>query len=105
MNRAGKTAFLIALLVGLTACLKWPDAEASFNHPDKALFERAAQAISQGRFDIARVTLQTLIDSYPNSDYERRAEILLAEPSVAACGQSWGVPAPCDAGFSTPTPD
>lgn len=104
MNRAGKTAFLIALLAGLSACVKWPDAEASFNHPDKALFERAAQASSQGRFGVTRFTLQTLINTYPNSDFERRAKILLADPHIAACDQSWGVP-PCEAEFSAPTPD
>ncbi|HEY7616417.1 MAG TPA: outer membrane protein assembly factor BamD, partial [Terriglobales bacterium] len=49
--------------------------------PDKVLFDRAMDAMKHNRFDVARMTLQTLINTYPDSEYIARAKL--------AVGDSW----------------
>src|SRR5277367_340913 len=49
--------------------------------PDKVLFDKAMEAMKRNRFDVARMTLQTLIITYPDSEFIARAK--LAE------GDSW----------------
>src|SRR5207244_8834671 len=49
--------------------------------PDKVLFDRAMQAMHNNKFDTARITLQTLINTYPDSEYIARAKL--------AVGDSW----------------
>jgi outer membrane protein assembly factor BamD (BamD/ComL family) len=80
---------LMAVLFGLTACAKHPHAEVSTKHPDKVLFERARFAIEQKRFDIAHMTLLTLVNTYPDSKYSEKAEQLLRDPQIARCSGGW----------------
>jgi outer membrane protein assembly factor BamD len=49
--------------------------------PDKVLFDKAMEAMKRNRFDVARMTLQTLINTYPDSEYIARAKL--------AVGDSW----------------
>ncbi|HUO25141.1 MAG TPA: outer membrane protein assembly factor BamD [Candidatus Aquilonibacter sp.] len=49
--------------------------------PDKVLFDRSMDAMKHNRFDVARMTLQTLITTYPDSEYVARAKL--------AVGDSW----------------
>ena len=49
--------------------------------PDKELFDKAMTAIKKGRFDVARLDLQTLLNTYPDSEYRMRAKL--------AVGDSW----------------
>jgi outer membrane protein assembly factor BamD len=49
--------------------------------PDKVLFDKAMDAMKHNRFDVARMTLQTLITTYPDSEYVARAKL--------AVGDSW----------------
>jgi len=49
--------------------------------PDKVLFDKAMDAMHHNRFDVARLTLQTLINTYPDSEYVARAKL--------AVGDSW----------------
>jgi outer membrane protein assembly factor BamD len=49
--------------------------------PDKVLFDKAMDAMRHNRFDVARLTLQTLINTYPDSEYIARAKL--------AVGDSW----------------
>jgi len=49
--------------------------------PDKVLFDRAMDALKHNRFDVARMTLQTLINTYPDSEFIARAKL--------AVGDSW----------------
>jgi outer membrane protein assembly factor BamD len=49
--------------------------------PDKVLFDRAMDAMKHNRFDVARMTLQTLINTYPDSEFVARAKL--------AVGDSW----------------
>src|ERR1700734_1321446 len=49
--------------------------------PDKELFEKAMTAMKKGKFDVARLDLQTLLNTYPESEYQMRAKL--------AVGDSW----------------
>jgi outer membrane protein assembly factor BamD len=49
--------------------------------PDKVLFDKSMDAMKHNRFDVARMTLQTLITTYPDSEYVARAKL--------AVGDSW----------------
>ena len=47
--------------------------------PDKVLFDRAIGDIEHSRFEVARLTLQTLINTYPDSEYIAKAKLALAD--------------------------
>jgi len=56
--------------------------------PDQALFERAVSVVEESRFDVAHMALQTLVNTYPNSEYADKAKLLLKDPRIAECGES-----------------
>ena len=58
-----------------------PIANIDSKQPDKVLFDRAMASIHANKFDTARITLQTLINTYPDSEYIARAKL--------AVGDSW----------------
>jgi outer membrane protein assembly factor BamD len=47
--------------------------------PDKVLYEKALKDIAKGRYDIGRLTLQTLLNTYPDSDYKEKAKLTIAD--------------------------
>lgn len=47
--------------------------------PDKKLFDRAINDIEHSRFEIARLTLQTLINTYDSSEYLAKAKLAIAD--------------------------
>ncbi|MGH9431959.1 MAG: outer membrane protein assembly factor BamD [Terriglobia bacterium] len=49
------------------------------DQPDKILYEKAANEINHGRFDVGRLTLQTLINTYPDSEYLSKAKLEVAD--------------------------
>src|ERR1051326_9174202 len=51
----------------------------SLNEPDRVLFERAMKDLEKSRFTVARLTLQTLISTYPDSEFLPPAKYALAE--------------------------
>jgi hypothetical protein len=87
MHRRWHTVSLMAALscVFMTACVKWPDAEVSATQHDKLLFERATSAVEQGRFTVANLTLQTLINTYPDSEYASKPKQVLEDPRIGPC--------------------
>jgi outer membrane protein assembly factor BamD len=58
-----------------------PLANVGSKQPDKVLFDKAMDAMKHNRFDVARMTLQTLINTYPDSEFIARAKL--------AVGDSW----------------
>ncbi|MGO9086489.1 MAG: outer membrane protein assembly factor BamD [Candidatus Sulfotelmatobacter sp.] len=58
-----------------------PLANIGSKQPDKVLFDKAMDSMRHNRFDVARLTLQTLINTYPESEYVARAKL--------AVGDSW----------------
>jgi outer membrane protein assembly factor BamD len=58
-----------------------PLANVQSKQPDKELFDKAMIALKKGRYDVARLTLQTMLNTYPDSEYRMRAKL--------AVGDSW----------------
>ncbi len=86
MSRRIPLIVLLGVLLALSAaCTNKksvnPLANIGSKQPDKVLFDKAMEAMRHNRFDVARLTLQTLINTYPDSEYIARAKL--------ATGDSW----------------
>src|ERR1700691_1804604 len=86
MSRRIFNTAVLGLLLALTiACSNKksvnPLANIGSKQPDKVLFDKAMDAMKHNRFDVARMTLQTLINTYPDSEFIARAKL--------AVGDSW----------------
>lgn len=49
------------------------------DQPDKILFQKATNEIDHGRYDVGRLTLQTLMNTYPDSEYLAKAKLAIAD--------------------------
>ena len=84
MIRRVSIALLLAmsLLIGV-ACKNQkaanPLAHVNSKQPDKVLYDRAMEAMNKHQYDTARLTLQTLINAYPDSEYVARAKLTVGE--------------------------
>src|SRR5215472_8228022 len=58
-----------------------PLANVQSKQPDKELYDKAMIAMKKGKFDVARLDLQTMLNTYPDSEYQMRAKL--------AVGDSW----------------
>lgn len=47
--------------------------------PDKVLFDKAITDIEHGRYEIARITLNTMINTYDQSEYLAKAKLAIAD--------------------------
>lgn len=47
--------------------------------PDKELFDKAMVALKKGKFDVARLDLQTLLNTYPDTEYAMRAKLAIGD--------------------------
>jgi outer membrane protein assembly factor BamD len=47
--------------------------------PDKVLFDRAISDIEHGRYEVARITLNTLINTYDQSEFLAKAKLAVAD--------------------------
>jgi outer membrane protein assembly factor BamD len=47
--------------------------------PDKVLYDRALLDIKKGRHEVGRLNLQTLINTYPDSEYLAKAKLAIAD--------------------------
>ena len=65
-----------------------PLANVGSKQPDKVLFDRAMDAMKHNRFDVARMTLQTLINTYPDSEFIARAKLAVADSWYAEGGST-----------------
>jgi outer membrane protein assembly factor BamD len=86
MHKRSFTLFgIFIVLLAMAACsnkkVNNPIAAVDSKQPDKILFDRAMDAMKHNRFDVARLTLQTLINTYPDSEFVARAKL--------AVGDSW----------------
>jgi outer membrane protein assembly factor BamD len=93
MTRRNSTVLFLALLLALTvACTNKksvnPLANVGSKQPDKVLFDRAMDAMKHNRFDVARMTLQTLINTYPDSEFVARAKLAVADSWYAEGGST-----------------
>src|ERR1035441_4611543 len=56
-----------------------PLAGVNSKQPDKELFDKAMIALKKGRFDVARLDLQTMLNTYPDSEYRMRAKLAVGD--------------------------
>jgi len=56
-----------------------PLANVASRQPDKELYDKAMIALKKGRFDVARLDLQTLLNTYPSSEYQMRAKLAVGD--------------------------
>lgn len=56
-----------------------PIADVNSKQPDKELYDKAMVALKKGRYDIARLDLQTLMNTYPDSEYQMRAKLSVGD--------------------------
>src|SRR5579863_5566350 len=81
---------LLGVLVCTIACTNKkvfnPLANVGSKQPDKVLFDRAMDALKHNRFDVARLSLETLINTYPDSEFVARAKLGVADSWYAEGG-------------------
>ena len=81
---------LAAILAITTACTNKkvtnPLAKVDSKQPDVVLFNRGMDAMKHNHFDVARLDMQTLINTYPDSEYIARAKLALADSWYAEGG-------------------
>jgi outer membrane protein assembly factor BamD len=63
-----------------------PLAQIDSKQPDKVLFSKAMDAKSHGKYEVARLNLQTLINTYPDSEYIARAKLAIGDSWLAEGG-------------------
>ena len=56
-----------------------PLANVDSKQPDKSLFDRSMESMKKGRYQEARTLLETLINTYPDSEYIARAKLALGD--------------------------
>ena len=56
-----------------------PLAGVQSKQPDKELYDKAMVALRKGRYDVARLDLQTLLNTYPESEYRMRAKLSVGD--------------------------
>jgi outer membrane protein assembly factor BamD len=77
--------FLVTLLAGLLSSCgfkrhKYDDPiTKDTKQPDKVLYDRAINDVEHGRFEIARITLNTLINTYDQSEFMAKAKLAIAD--------------------------
>ena len=47
--------------------------------PDKVLFDKAVKDIERGRYEVARITLNTLMNTYDTSEFLAKAKLAIAD--------------------------
>jgi len=78
-----KRALLLALAAGLlSSCIhKRYETPITKNtqQPDKVLFDQAIKDIEHGRYEVARISLQTLMNTYESSEFLAKAKLAIAD--------------------------
>ena len=91
LNKIAFVALAVVLLASLAANAAGSKKKKDFNlaanplanvnskQPDKVLFDKAMVAMKKGRFDVARLDLQTMLNTYPESEYRMRAKLAVGD--------------------------
>ncbi len=80
---SGRQAVVVALSAGLLASCMHKKYETPIakntQQPDKVLFDQAVKDIEKGRYETARISLQTLMNTYESSEYLAKAKLAVAD--------------------------
>src|SRR5215471_5935525 len=87
MIRKVLVIFVLAFMLPLAATaglfghkkVQNPLANVDSKQPDKVLFDRSMDFMKHAKYDQARLTLQTLINAYPDSEYIARAKLAIGD--------------------------
>lgn len=77
------TAVIVVLAAGTGCAFKHrkyenPITQAT-DQPDKILFDKAVKDLEKGRYEIARIQLQTLLNTYESSEFSAKAKLAVAD--------------------------
>ena len=72
-------AFVIVWLAGCSGPKYENPIANNSQQPDKILFDKSTRDIEKKRYEMARLTLQTLINTYPDSEYIAKAKLAIAD--------------------------
>src|SRR5215471_16338000 len=74
---------LLAVVLSSSACFRKKKYENPITkdtqQPDKVLFDKAIADIERSRFEVARLTLNTLMNTYDTSEYMAKAKLAIAD--------------------------
>ncbi len=82
MRKGFPVVILAALVLLVSGCHRHKHADLDLSEsaePDKVLYEKSLEDIQNKRYDVARLTLQTLLNTYPDSDYLAQAKLAIAD--------------------------
>src|SRR5215467_2273604 len=82
MRRLGIAALFLMISWGCSHRVKEPIVKlppSDIHEPDRSLYEQAIKDLRKSRFNIARLTLNTLINTYPDSEFLPEAKYAMAE--------------------------
>jgi outer membrane protein assembly factor BamD len=92
MSRRMSLVLVLSVLAFAAACsnkkVSNPLANLGSKQPDKVLFDRAMNSMKHNQFDAARLDMQTLINTYPDSEYIARAKLAVADAWYAEGGSA-----------------
>jgi outer membrane protein assembly factor BamD len=90
--KQGQTICFVALGAAfLTGCFGKKNstpAAGTSAEPDKVLYEKAGQDLKHGRYETGRLALQTLINTYPDSEYLAKAKLEIGDSYYKEGGTS-----------------
>jgi len=70
--------------------------ERTDRYSDEVLFERSTELAEQKHFTAAHLSLETLINTYPDSEYADKARLASQDPQIASCEDAWTTSTDCD---------
>ena len=83
MLKKNRTIWVVALasslLVGCLGTKKAAPVVGSSAEPDTVLYSRATDDIKHGKYTVGRLALETLINTYPDSEYLAKAKLAVAD--------------------------
>jgi hypothetical protein len=62
-----------------------PDTGLQPTGPDAVLYRKGLLAVKENQCSVARTMFQTLINTYPNSEYATKAKMILKKPRILDC--------------------
>lgn len=82
---------IVGLLVILSGCgkkVQVPSSTSGLVERDRELYENAMKALRKNRFNVARLQLQTLLDTYEDSEFSAQAKYAYADTFYFEAGHS-----------------
>ncbi len=79
IGKIGISILAAALLGGCFGRRKAAPVAGTSAEPDRVLYNRATEDIKHGRYTVGRLNLQTLINTYPDSEYLAKAKLVIGD--------------------------